>query len=81
LKTRLGIHTKYSRIHLGVDSRKLQQCTAECGCMEVRNIDLHAGRCWLRRAAILVLCAKPISTAVEGETSLKRLHNRSTASL
>jgi hypothetical protein len=49
MKTWLGIHTKYSRIHLGVDSRKLEQCTAECGCKEFRNTDLAAGRCWLRR--------------------------------
>jgi hypothetical protein len=30
LKTWLGIHTKYSRTNLGVDSRKLEQCTATC---------------------------------------------------
>jgi hypothetical protein len=68
LKTWLSIHTKYSRIHLRVDSGKLEQCTTECGRMEFRNIHLPAGRCWLLRAAMLVLCAKPTSTAVEGET-------------
>jgi hypothetical protein len=83
LETWLGMHTKYSRIHLGVDSRKLELCTAECRCMEFGSIDFPADRCWLRRAAMLVLklCAKPTSTAVEGETSLKRLHKRSSASL
>jgi hypothetical protein len=51
--------------------------SSQCGCMEFRNIDLPAGRCWLRR----VLRSKPTSTEVEGQASLKRLHKRSTASL
>jgi hypothetical protein len=61
----LGTHKKYSRVHLGVDSRKLEQCTAECDCIDFWSTDVPADRCWLRRAAMRVLCAKPTSTAVE----------------
>jgi hypothetical protein len=64
----LGTHTKYSRAHLGVDSRKLEQCTAECDCMEFWSIDMPADRCWLRRAAMRVLCAQPtpLQSSVSG---------------
>jgi hypothetical protein len=65
LKMWFGIHTKYSRVHLGVDSRKLEQCTAECDCIDVWSTDVPVDRCWLYRAAMRVLCAKPTSTAVK----------------
>jgi hypothetical protein len=65
LKMWLGTHTKYNKVHLGVDNRKLEQCTAECDCIDFWSTDVPADRCWLRRAAMRVLCAKPSSTAAE----------------
>jgi hypothetical protein len=48
LKMWLCAHTKCSRVHLGVDSRKLEQCTAERDCMDVWSIDVPADGCWLQ---------------------------------
>lgn len=65
LKVWLGTHTKFKRSHLGIESRKLDQCTADSDCMDFWNTDVPADKCWLRRSALRVMCAKPTSTAVE----------------